>query len=136
MDDSLVRAATTASSLEAEQDSGNIIKTRSKATPKEAGSQGTTLGGGPRRQETMGDTIAQTRFENISKLSNDPLLARGNTLRSGEDRLKLKKLMELCTNLQTRVLDLEKKKTTQAEEIVTRVESSKDDGLGEEDASK
>ncbi|GJZ72611.1 hypothetical protein Tco_0636757 [Tanacetum coccineum] len=32
LDDSLVRAATTASSLEAEQDNGNIIKTRSKAT--------------------------------------------------------------------------------------------------------
>ncbi|GJS41302.1 hypothetical protein Tco_0566345 [Tanacetum coccineum] len=117
--DSLVRAATTASSLEAEQDSGNIIKTRSKATPNEAGSQGTTLGGGPRRQETMGDIIAQTRFENVSKLSNDPLLARGNTLRSGEDRLKLKEMMELCTNLQQRVLDLEKTKTTQAEEIVS-----------------
>ncbi|GKF56767.1 hypothetical protein Tco_0170304 [Tanacetum coccineum] len=38
MDDSLVRAATTASSLEAEQDNGNIIKTRSKVTPNEAGS--------------------------------------------------------------------------------------------------
>ncbi|GKD65996.1 hypothetical protein Tco_1308104 [Tanacetum coccineum] len=67
----------------------------------------------------MGDTIAQTRFENASKLSNDPLLARGNTLQSGEDSLKLKELMELCTNLQTRVLDLEKTKTTQAEEIVS-----------------
>ncbi|GKB70435.1 hypothetical protein Tco_0931847 [Tanacetum coccineum] len=128
MDDSLVRAATTVSSLEAEQDSGNIIKTRSKATPNEAGSQGTTSGGGPRRQETMGDTIAQTRFENISKLSNDPLLARGITLRSGEDRLKLKELMELCTNLQTRVLDLEKKKTTQAEEIgrIFDIDANKD----------
>ncbi|GKG17071.1 hypothetical protein Tco_0362028, partial [Tanacetum coccineum] len=31
--DSLVRVATTVSSLEAEQDSGNITKTRSKATP-------------------------------------------------------------------------------------------------------
>ncbi|GKB64538.1 hypothetical protein Tco_0920724 [Tanacetum coccineum] len=97
LDDSLVRAATTASSLEAEQDSG----------------------GGPRRQETIGDTIAQTRFENVSKLFNDPLLARGNTLQSGEDSLKLKELMELCTNLQQRVLDLEKTKTTQAEEIVS-----------------
>ncbi|GKE48825.1 hypothetical protein Tco_1480083 [Tanacetum coccineum] len=38
LDDSLVRAATTASSLEVEQDSGNINKTRSKATPNEAGS--------------------------------------------------------------------------------------------------
>ncbi|GKC38059.1 hypothetical protein Tco_1050443 [Tanacetum coccineum] len=56
--DSLVRATTTASSLEAEQDNG----------------------GGPRRQETMRDTIAQTKFENVSKFSNDSLLARGNTL--------------------------------------------------------
>ncbi|GJQ95420.1 putative ribonuclease H-like domain-containing protein [Tanacetum coccineum] len=75
MDDSLVRSATTASSLEAEQDSGNIIKTRSKAEPNEAGSQETTSGGGPRRHDTMGDTIAQTRFENVSKTSNDSLLA-------------------------------------------------------------
>ncbi|GJV27643.1 reverse transcriptase domain-containing protein [Tanacetum coccineum] len=117
--DSLVRAATTASSLEAEQDSGNITKTRSKATPNESSSLGTTSGGGPRRQETIGDTIAQTRFENVSKHSNDSLLARGNTLRSDEDRLKLNELMELCTNLQKKVLDLEKTKTTQANEIAS-----------------
>ncbi|GJV26100.1 ribonuclease H-like domain-containing protein [Tanacetum coccineum] len=103
--DSLVRAATTASNLEAEQDSG----------------------GGPRCQETMGDTIAQTRFEKVSKHSNDLLLARGNTLRSDEDRLKVNELMELCTNLQKKVFDLEKIKTTQANEIATRVESSGDE---------
>ncbi|GJZ50911.1 hypothetical protein Tco_0605426 [Tanacetum coccineum] len=50
-------------------------------------------GSGSRCQETMGDIISQTRFENVSKLSNDSLLAR--------------------------VLDLEKTKTTQAEEIVS-----------------
>ncbi|GJU11076.1 uncharacterized mitochondrial protein-like protein [Tanacetum coccineum] len=87
--DSLVRAATTASSLEAEQDSGNITKTRSKETPNESISLGTTSGAGP----------------------------RGNTLRSDKDSLKLKELMELCTYLQTRVLDLEKTKTTQQIEI-------------------
>ncbi|GJY57864.1 hypothetical protein Tco_0457756 [Tanacetum coccineum] len=143
MDDSLVRAATTPTSLDAKQDRGSV----------------------PKCQETMGDTIAQTRFENVSKHSNDPLLTRGNTLRSGEDRLKLKELMELCTNLQIRVLDLETTKTTQANEIASlkrrvkklerrnksrthglkrlykvgssrRVESSEDEGLGEEDASK
>ncbi|GJX30447.1 hypothetical protein Tco_0238526 [Tanacetum coccineum] len=112
LDDSLVRAATTASSLEAEQDSGNIIKNRSKATPNEAGSQRTTSGGGPRHQETIGDTIAQTRSENVSKLSNDPLLARGNTLRSDEDSLKLQELMALF-------LALETIKTTQATEIAS-----------------
>ncbi|GJS08022.1 putative ribonuclease H-like domain-containing protein [Tanacetum coccineum] len=89
--DSLVRAATTASSLEAEQDSGNITKTRSKATPNESSSLGTTSGGGP----------------------------RGNTLRSDEDRLKLDELMALCTTLQNRVLDLEKTKTTQHNEIAS-----------------
>ncbi|GJW70410.1 hypothetical protein Tco_0127327 [Tanacetum coccineum] len=115
--DRLVRAATTASSLEAEQDSGNIAKTRSKETPNESSSLGTTSGGGPRCQETMGNTIAQTRFENVSKLSNDSLLAKGNTLRSDEDRLKLNELMELCNNLQKKVLDLEKTKTTQQNEI-------------------
>ncbi|GJW75643.1 retrovirus-related pol polyprotein from transposon TNT 1-94 [Tanacetum coccineum] len=117
--DSLVRGATTTSSLEAEQDSGNINKTRSKATPNESSSLGTNSDGGPRCQETMGDTIAQTRFENVSKHSNDSLLARGNTLRSDEDRLKLEELMALCTTLQNRVLDLEKTKTSQHNEIAS-----------------
>ncbi|GJU43099.1 hypothetical protein Tco_1200365 [Tanacetum coccineum] len=117
LSDSLVRAATTASSLEAEQDSGNITKTRSKATPNESSSLGTTSGGGPRCQETMGDTIAQTRFENVSKQFNDSLLARGNILRSGKDRLKLDELMAICTTLQKKVLDLEQTKTTQQIEI-------------------
>ncbi|GJR46362.1 hypothetical protein Tco_1314465 [Tanacetum coccineum] len=55
-------AATTASSLEAEQDSGNITKTRSNETPNVSSSLGTTSGGGPWCQETTGDTIAQTRI--------------------------------------------------------------------------
>ncbi|GJR51717.1 putative ribonuclease H-like domain-containing protein [Tanacetum coccineum] len=67
LSDCLVRAATTASSLEAEHDSGNINKTQSKATPNESSSLGTTSGGGP----------------------------RGNTLQSDEDRLKLDELMAL-----------------------------------------
>nr|GEY68299.1 hypothetical protein [Tanacetum cinerariifolium] len=60
--DSLVRAATTASSLGAEQDSGNSNKTRSKETPNESSSQGTNSCGGPRCQETIEDTTAQTRM--------------------------------------------------------------------------
>ncbi|GKB95842.1 putative ribonuclease H-like domain-containing protein [Tanacetum coccineum] len=83
--DSLLRAATTTSSLEAEQDSGNITKTRSKATPNESSSLGTTSGGGPMCQETMGDTIAQTRFENVSKHSNDSLLTRARVESSRDE---------------------------------------------------
>ncbi|GKD15533.1 hypothetical protein Tco_1199940 [Tanacetum coccineum] len=44
--------------------------------------------------------------------SNDPLL-------NGEDRLKLTELMELCTNLQKKVLDLEEAKIAQAKEIAS-----------------
>ncbi|GKB31706.1 hypothetical protein Tco_0871107 [Tanacetum coccineum] len=104
-------------------------------------------------QEEMGEAD-----ENVTQTSNDPLL-------SGEDRLKLNELMELCTKLQSRVLDLENTKTTQALEIDSlkrrvkklekkqrsrtqklkrlykvslsaKVVSSEDEGLGEEDASK
>nr|GEY44326.1 retrovirus-related Pol polyprotein from transposon TNT 1-94 [Tanacetum cinerariifolium] len=117
--DSLVKVATTASSLEGKQDSGNINKTQSKATPNEPSSQGIDSGGGPRCQKAMGDTTAQTRFESVSEHSYNSLLARGNTLQSDEDRMKINELMELCTNLQTRVLKLEKTKTTQGNEIAS-----------------
>nr|GEV56836.1 reverse transcriptase domain-containing protein [Tanacetum cinerariifolium] len=89
-----------------------------------------------------------------------------NTLGSGEDRLQLKELMELCTKLSDRVLNLEKTKTAQAKEIANikkrvkrlerkkklrshglkrlykvrlsaRVESStEEENLGEEESSK
>nr|GEV28145.1 hypothetical protein [Tanacetum cinerariifolium] len=161
----LVRAATTAYNLEVEQDSGNITKTQSKETPNEPSSYGTDSGGGPRCQETMRDTTAQTRFESVFKHSNDSLLTRGNTLQSDEDRMKLDELMALRTTLQNKVLDLEKTKTTQHYEIASlkrrvkklekknrsrthrlkrlykvgltaRVESSRDEEILGEDASK
>ncbi|GJX68326.1 hypothetical protein Tco_0304053 [Tanacetum coccineum] len=50
--------------------------------------------------------------ENVPTTSNDPLL-------SGEDRLKLTELMDLCTNLQKKVLDLEKAKIAQDSEIAS-----------------
>ncbi|GJY98089.1 hypothetical protein Tco_0514999 [Tanacetum coccineum] len=97
MDDVLERAATTATSLDAKQDRGSA----------------------PRRQETMGDTIDQTGLENVSKTSNDSLLARVSTPQSDEDSIKLKELIEFYTKLQPRVLDLENTKTAQAQEITS-----------------
>ncbi|GJU09427.1 hypothetical protein Tco_1131823 [Tanacetum coccineum] len=67
----------------------------------------------------MGDTIAQTRSENVSKFSNDPLLVGVNTPRSGEDSMQLQELMEFCTKLQQRVLNLENTKAAQAHEIIS-----------------
>ncbi|GJX62441.1 hypothetical protein Tco_0295341 [Tanacetum coccineum] len=94
------RAATTASSLEAEQDSGNINRTRSMATLNESFPQGTNSGSGLRCQDTiLGGVEAQIRFEATSKQSNDLPLSRVNILRSREDSMKLKELMEFCTKL-------------------------------------
>ncbi|GJR04759.1 putative ribonuclease H-like domain-containing protein [Tanacetum coccineum] len=63
--DSMERAATTASSLESEHDSGS----------------------GPRCQDTiLGDVNAQTRFEITSMQSIDPPLSKGYTLGSGEEK--------------------------------------------------
>nr|GEY41110.1 hypothetical protein [Tanacetum cinerariifolium] len=89
MYDSVERAAATATILDAEQDRGIISKTQFTATLNEPISIRTSLGSGPRRQETMRDAAAQTRSERVSKFSNDPPLLRVNTLRSGEDRLIL-----------------------------------------------
>nr|GEX87603.1 hypothetical protein [Tanacetum cinerariifolium] len=110
-------------------------------------------------------TSLDEESERVSKISNDILLTGVNIPRNGEDSLKLTELMKFCTNLQQSVLNLEITKTTQALEIdnlkrrvkklerrtrsrthglkrlykvglSARVESSEDEGLGEEDASK
>ncbi|GJZ41863.1 hypothetical protein Tco_0588749 [Tanacetum coccineum] len=57
------------------------------------------------------DSEAQTRFEAASKQSNDLPLSRVNTLGSGEDNMKLKELMELCTKLSERILDNKNRKS-------------------------
>ncbi|GKE01574.1 hypothetical protein Tco_1389557, partial [Tanacetum coccineum] len=49
--------------------------------------------------EVEQDNEAQSRFEATSKQSNVPPLSRVNTLRSGEDSMKLMELMEHCTTL-------------------------------------
>ncbi|GKB72977.1 putative ribonuclease H-like domain-containing protein [Tanacetum coccineum] len=83
-EDRMERAATTSSSLEAEQDIGNINKTQSMATLNRLSPQGIGSVSGPRCQDTiLRDADAQTRFETTSKQSNDPPLSRVNTLGSG-----------------------------------------------------
>ncbi|GJR52996.1 putative ribonuclease H-like domain-containing protein [Tanacetum coccineum] len=129
--DSVERAATTATTLDAKQGSGNINKTQSMEIPNDPFPQGIGLGGSLRRQDTMGDRPAQTRFERLSNQSNEPPLSRVNTLGSGEDSMKLQELMDLCTKLSNRVLDLENVKDAQALEIkklkkrVKKLESKK-----------
>ncbi|GJV47864.1 hypothetical protein Tco_1438076 [Tanacetum coccineum] len=87
-DDRVVRAATTASSLEAEQESGNITKTQPTATLNEPSPQGTGLCSSPWHQDTLGGMQAQTRSEGVPNLSSDPPLLGGHTLGSGKDSME------------------------------------------------
>ncbi|GKB45174.1 putative ribonuclease H-like domain-containing protein [Tanacetum coccineum] len=112
MEDSLERAATTATSLDAEQDRGG--------------------------QETIRDTIAQTRSENVSKHSNDPLLARVLDL----ENTKTTQAQEI-TSLKLRVKKLEKKGGSITHKLKrlykvgrsTRMVSSDDASLGDQEAA-
>ncbi|GJR62230.1 putative ribonuclease H-like domain-containing protein [Tanacetum coccineum] len=121
----------------------------------------------PLRKQTKNTEVPHTsdstadvpNEEHVPTHSHDPLL-------SGEDRMKLTELMDMCTKLSEKVLDLEHTKTAQAQEITNlklrvkklekkaglrthkfkrlykvgvtrRVASSDDEGLGaQEDASK
>ncbi|GKF09739.1 hypothetical protein Tco_0043963 [Tanacetum coccineum] len=96
--DRVERAATTATSLDAEQDSGNILKTQSTAIPNMPLSQGISTGGSPRCQEAMGVPL---------------LRLGGHTPGSDEGRPNINELMVICTNLSNRVLALETSKTAQ-----------------------
>ncbi|GJY36708.1 putative ribonuclease H-like domain-containing protein [Tanacetum coccineum] len=111
-DDRVVRAATTASSLEAEQESGNIHKTRSTTTLNEPSPQGTgsvnTSGSGEDSMEHQDDL---TDF--VPLTPHDLPLSGGHTPGSDEGRPNINELMAICTNLSNRVLALETSKSAQ-----------------------
>ncbi|GJY51628.1 hypothetical protein Tco_0442475 [Tanacetum coccineum] len=69
MHDGLGRATTTTSSLEAEQGSGNIFKTQTKATPSRPSSPRTSLEGGPWCHVTMG--VVLFRLGKVTALENE-----------------------------------------------------------------
>nr|GEY28424.1 hypothetical protein [Tanacetum cinerariifolium] len=100
--DSLVRAATIASILEAEQDSG----------------------GGPRCQETMGDTTTQTRVLDLEKTKT----TQSNEIASLKRKVKnVKKRNKSRTHKLKRLYKVG---------LIPRVESSRDEASLGEDASK
>ncbi|GJV82790.1 hypothetical protein Tco_1522688 [Tanacetum coccineum] len=116
--------------LQTNTDEAQIKKQKPRKTKK----QNTEVSQPSDPTEPMAD---ETKIvESVPTHSNDPLI-------SGEDRLKLNELMELCISLSQRVITLETTKTNQALEIdslkgeSTEVVSSEDEGLGaQEDASK
>nr|GFA95066.1 hypothetical protein [Tanacetum cinerariifolium] len=115
MHNGLGRATITASSLEAEQGSGNISKTKTKATPSRPSSLRTSSEGGPGCYVTMRDSPVQDRPERLSNLPNEPPLGEGNTSRNGEGSMPLLEFIDIYTKLSGKVTALENElKSTKA----------------------
>nr|GEZ04015.1 hypothetical protein [Tanacetum cinerariifolium] len=112
MHDGLGRATTTASRLAAEQGSGNISKTQTKATPSRPSSSRTSSEGGLGYHFTIGDSPVQARPERLSNLPNELPLGEGKTSRSGEGSIQLLELMAICTKLSDKVTHLENELTS------------------------
>nr|GFB78931.1 hypothetical protein [Tanacetum cinerariifolium] len=94
------------------------INGEAKLHAKVDGKKVVISGASIRRDLRFGDEEDENLPEDtVPTHSNDPPISKVNTLGSGEDRLKLKELMELCTKLSDRVLNLETTKTAQAKDI-------------------
>ncbi|GJW90261.1 hypothetical protein Tco_0167814 [Tanacetum coccineum] len=84
-----------------------IQPSTSKPQKKQSRRKQKTTTAVPHPSDSTSDVLNE---ESVPTHSNDPLL-------SGEDRLKIIDLMDMCTKLFERVLDLEHTKTTQAQLI-------------------
>ncbi|GJZ72150.1 putative ribonuclease H-like domain-containing protein [Tanacetum coccineum] len=81
------------------QSSGPPVKVGDEAVHKELGDRIERAATTTSSLEAEQDSDAQTWFEAAFKQSNDPPISRVNTLRSGEDNMKLMELMAHCTKL-------------------------------------
>ncbi|GKF39309.1 hypothetical protein Tco_0119370, partial [Tanacetum coccineum] len=127
--DRVERAATTAVSLDAEQDNGNILKTQSTTIPNVPLSQG--IGGNtPGSDEERLEQDDLTYF--VPPTPHDSPLSGGHTPGSDEGRPNINELMAICTYLSNMVLALE---TSKAAQDLVALERMQRDRAAQEEAS-
>ncbi|GJV28315.1 putative ribonuclease H-like domain-containing protein [Tanacetum coccineum] len=164
--DNMERDITTAASLDAAQDSDNIIRNQTMAMPNVDIPQGIDTGGSPRSEDTMGVLLLRLGLRECLNSSLNHLSQKVTHLEVGRVdgditfELRLMYQSHPMIHLSREVLDLEKEKDVQAVEIlrienrVKRLETQRksstsqprrrkyrqveslDDDLNEEDASK
>ncbi|GJS28675.1 putative ribonuclease H-like domain-containing protein [Tanacetum coccineum] len=110
-DDRVVRTATTATSLEAKQESGNIYKIRSTTTLNEPSPQGTgsEVNASRSGEDSMEHQDDLTDF--VAPTPHDSPLSGGHIPGSDKGRPNINELMTICTKLSNMVLALEHSKT-------------------------
>ncbi|GJS90924.1 putative ribonuclease H-like domain-containing protein [Tanacetum coccineum] len=112
--DSVERAATTDTSLNVEQGSGNIIRTQSTATLNEPIPQGTGSSSGPMRQDTiLRDIPAQTRVLDLENVKD-------------AQALEIQKLKKRVKNLESN----KKSRTPQLKRRLFKMKSEKSKAKG------
>nr|GEX50281.1 hypothetical protein [Tanacetum cinerariifolium] len=125
MYDSVEKAATTATGLNAERDRGIISKTQFTTTLNEPSSIGTISSSRPRRQETMGDAATQTRVLALETTKTNQALVIGSLKR------RAKKLKKKTSKRTHKINNLYKIGSSR------RIESSDEASLGDQEyASK
>ncbi|GJW32903.1 putative ribonuclease H-like domain-containing protein [Tanacetum coccineum] len=136
--DRMERAATTASSLEAEQESVTAAKllttvrhhlvlpvqvNAAEGIPTDSEQTPITtqpLSSRPQKKQSRRKQRKETEVPQDETQYNDSVpIPSNDLLLSGEDRMQLTELIILCTNLQKQVLDLEKARDAQAKEIAS-----------------
>nr|GEX98230.1 ribonuclease H-like domain-containing protein [Tanacetum cinerariifolium] len=106
MRDGLGRATTTASSLEAEQGSGNISKTQTKATSFGQSSPRTSSEGGPGCHVTIGVVLFRLGLKDYLTCQMNRHSEKVTHLEVGEGSMQLLELMDIRTKLSDKVTAL------------------------------
>ncbi|GJZ54849.1 hypothetical protein Tco_0610042, partial [Tanacetum coccineum] len=96
MHDGLGRATTTASSLEAEQGSGNISKTQTKSTPSRLSSLRTSSEGGPGCHYKV--TTLEDELRSTKTVYNKSVITLTKRVKKLENKLKLKRRSKIVNS--------------------------------------
>nr|GEV70692.1 hypothetical protein [Tanacetum cinerariifolium] len=136
MHDGLGRATTTASRLAAEQGSGNISKTQTKATPFGPSSLRTSSEGSLGCHFTMGDSPVQARPERLSNLPNEPPLGEDKVTHLENELTSTEAVYNKALITLTKKVKIEKKLKHKRRRAVIDSSEEEEASLNPEDSPK
>nr|GEZ80823.1 hypothetical protein [Tanacetum cinerariifolium] len=136
MHDGLGRATTTASRLAAEQGSGNISKTQTKATPFGPSSLRTSSEGGPGCHFTIGDSPVQARPKRLSNLPNEPPLGEDKVTHLENELTSTEAIYNKALITLTKKVKIEKKLKHKRRRVVIDSSEEEEASLNHEDSPK
>nr|GEV51904.1 hypothetical protein [Tanacetum cinerariifolium] len=129
MHDGLGRATTTASSLEAEQHSGNISKTQTKATPSGPSSPRTSSEGGPGCHVTVRVTTLENELKSIKAVYNKALITLTKRVKNLEKKLKHKRRRKVNDSSKDKEASLHKEDSPKQGKMIKEIDEDENVNL-------